>query len=166
MSLKNLYLPPMVIVDLYKDMLIEWKPEGLETVETEKGKFRWLGDNLKRITILVNQCDAAILTDKSYNFLVDILQACKLNMSDIALINLQQMPEKNYMAINHILDPEIVLLLGVEQEEIGLPIQFPFFQVQRFNNITYLSAPGLELLEQDKALKGRLWTSLKTIFSL
>ncbi len=166
MSLKKLYLPPMVIADLYKDLLIEWKPEGLETEETGNGKFRWLGENLKRITILVNQRDTAILTDRCYNFLVDILQACRLNMSDIALANLHQIPEKNYIAINHILDPEIVLLLGVEQQDIGLPIQFPFFQVQRFNNITYLSAPGLELLEQDKALKSRLWTSLKTIFSL
>jgi len=94
------------------------------------------------------------------------LNACKLNMADIALINTRQVAGTGYTEINKITAPVITLLFDVAQNDIGLPLQFPHFQVQRFGNVSYLSAPSLDLIEGDKLLKSTLWGCLKNLFQL
>jgi hypothetical protein len=47
-----------------------------------------------------------------------------------------------------------------------LPLQFPAYQIQKFNNQVYLAAPALHLLAQDKAEKTKLWNCLKQVFSI
>ncbi len=59
-----------------------------------------------------------------------------------------------------------MILFGVPPLSIDLPINFPPFQLQAFNKRTYLYSPALAELEQDKALKGKLWGCLKTLFEI
>lgn len=165
MSLKSIKLPFNVLANLYTAPLIQEKAEPAQPVKDNTG-LKFLGGNQKHISILVNTSEAPFITDKALHFLTGILNACKFNMADVAIINLYQPGDKNYLSINTLTAPSVLLLFGVEPNAISMPLQFPPFQPQKYNNVVYLAAPELEIIEQDKAIKGKLWACLKTIFQL
>ena len=55
-------------------------------------------------------------------------------------------------------------MFDVASDAIDLPFNYPYFQVQQFDQCTYLSAPGLKSIETDKTLKTQLWSCLKKLF--
>ncbi|HRP56636.1 hypothetical protein [Agriterribacter sp.] len=165
MSLKNVKLPETLIANLYTAPLAGLQNTAGAPTSTTTG-LKFLGSNQKQITILVNVSDATYLSDRSFAFLTGVLNACKLNMADVAVININQYTNHNYIELNSITQPRIQLLFGVSPREIGLPIHFPHFQVQPYNNVVYLCAPDLNSIEEDKSLKTRLWAGLKSIFQL
>ena len=64
------------------------------------------------------------------------------------------------------LNGDKVFMFGISVDEIKLPLSFPHYQIQKYNNQTYLSAPTLTALQHDKAEKTKLWNCLKQIFSI
>lgn len=98
-----------------------------------------------------------------------MLEACKLNMGDVAIINHATLPV-NITPLKEQLQPSVILLFGLEPTQIRLPLNFPSFKIQAYDQITYLSSPSLEELirpgDDSKLLKSKLWVSLKTIFGI
>ncbi len=174
MSLKGLQLSPEVLAKLFTQPLhpqeggsiaekkVPVDPAPAVAVRPVK---QFLGDNNQRITVLVKYTDAAYLDDALFEFFTGILNACKLSMKDIALVNLAKTPG-DYQTIAKETNPSKLLMLGMEPLDIGLPMQFPAFQIYTHNKISYLSAPALEALQDDKALKAALWKALKVLFEL
>ncbi len=169
MSLKGLQLSRETLAKLYTQPLHPQEGEEPEkeipAANAAAPVKRYMGDNAGNITVLVHYTDAPYLNDGLFAFFTGILNACKLSMKDIALLNLYRSPG-DYQAIIQETHPSILLLLGVETADIGLPMQFPPFRIYKHNNISYLSAPALETLRDDKALKAELWKNLKTLFEL
>ena len=64
------------------------------------------------------------------------------------------------------LNSEKLFLFGVNPLRIQLPLDFPNYQIQQFNNQIYLTAPSLSNFKDNKAEKTRLWNCLKQIFEL
>jgi len=164
MSLDNIQLPPVILQDLYKNSLVDLSTEKLPSKASTRSSLSYLGDNQKKIIIVVNESDAIYLPDDDLGFLMGILTACKLNMADIALLNLSANPSPDHNTINNELAAEKILLFGVDPLMLELPLQFPHYQVQQYNNQVYLSAPSLKILQDDKAEKMKLWACLKKIF--
>ncbi|HRI24044.1 MAG TPA: hypothetical protein PLZ45_05185 [Ferruginibacter sp.] len=106
------------------------------------------------------------LPEDELNFLAGILTACKLSMADIALINVEKNTGLSYTLMTDQVKAETVLLFGVDLAELSLPLQFPHYQLQHFNNQVYLSSVPLQVLQADKQEKMKLWNSLKKVFSL
>ena len=48
---------------------------------------------------------------------------------------------------------------------LDLPVNFPHFQVQSFNNSTFLFTPSLHEI-QNTILKSKLWVCLRRIFNV
>lgn len=161
MSLNNIQLESSMLADLYKDSLVE---TGTTAVPETK-QLKYLGNNRKNIIVIVSHQSVPFLPDGELSFLTNVLAACKLSIADIAIINIQNVEQTDLQNIIHS-EAKIVLLFGVEPLEIGLPINFPAFQLQGFNNRTYLHAPVLSQIENDKGLKSGLWTSLKTLLEI
>ncbi|MFT3749975.1 MAG: hypothetical protein QM768_16780 [Agriterribacter sp.] len=167
MSLKQFILSPETLAQLYTSPVIDMQPSAKTSQAKEQTDvIKYLGSNKKNISILIKAADAPFLNDQLFNFLAGILNACKLNMADVALVNISSIKNTGYTAINSITNPEKTILFEVSPQEISLPLQFPHFQVQRFNNVMYLSAPSLSIIEADKAIKAQLWGSLKQLFQL
>ena len=161
MSLNNLSLTPQLIADLFSDSLIEnFRPSTIEQT------VKFLGKNEKNILILVSEEEVAFLADNELNFLSTVLGACKLSVADIAIVNLYHVGSLNYRDFIKQLNAKKVLLFDVEAQTIDLPFNFPNFQIQQFDQCTYLSAPALKNIETDKALKTQLWNCLKKLFGL
>ena len=92
-----------------------------------------------------------------------------MNIGDVAIVN-HAAAAVNITALRDQLQPSVVILFGLEPTTIRLPINFPVFKVQPYDQCTYLSAPPLEQLVQNsdesKLLKSKLWVCLKTLFDV
>jgi hypothetical protein len=167
MSLDNIQLPPIVLHDLFKHSLVDLnagttKDDTINTTSTVNISF--LGTNQKQIAIIVDNEKTIYLPDEELNFLLGILSACKLSMADVALVNIAKNNTLIYTDIAQQLNAEKILLFAVTPAQLQLPLQFPHYQIQKFNTQVYLSAPSLQLIEADKAEKTKLWNCLKQIF--
>lgn len=133
------------------------------------GTYKFLGNNRRKITILVNAPDNAFLPDDQLAFLTKILEACRMNIGDVAIVNLASTPAV-ISTLRQQLTPAFILLFGLEPAALRLPINFPTFKIQEYDGCTYLAAPLLEQLvrpgEESKLLKSKLWVSLKTMFNV
>lgn len=166
MSLDNIQLPATILQGLYSKSLYDLESHKSVLSDIPPASLTFLGSNQKKIAILVN-CETAIyLPDDELNFLMGILTACKLSMADVALVNLYKNEGLNYAVLTEQVNAEKIFLFGLNTASIELPLQFPHYQVQKFNNQVYLSSVALNELQADKEEKMKLWNCLKKIFSL
>jgi hypothetical protein len=129
----------------------------------------YLGNNGKQITVLIKETGVAFINDKHLQFLSNILNACKLNLGDIALVNYSN-HSYSYSELKQKLQPKFVLVFDLETKDIKLPFTIPNYQVQAHDNCKFLFASSLSKMEGDsqesKLEKSKLWMSLKNMFQL
>jgi hypothetical protein len=184
MSINNIELPVQTLAALYPFSLTgnteetitnENKKTAPETTkkqagiiqETEKTReWKWLGNNQQQILVMVNNQDAVHLPDKELSFLTGILTACRLSLADVAIVNINNQPDASYKELTDNFKSKKVFLFGIEPSTFGLPMQFPHYQVQAFTGISFLYAPELKELENDKVEKTKLWMVLKKMFNI
>jgi len=166
MSLDNIQLTPFLIQELYKNSLIDVDNSQLKTESLKTDEPAFLGRNEKNILIIVNDENAVYLPDEHLQFLIRLLDACKLSLSDTALININRNSSLNYQILQEKFRPEMILFFGVEPAKLDFPLQFPHYQLQSYNKQTYLSSPSLEILAADIQQKKLLWGCLKKLFSI
>jgi hypothetical protein len=168
-ELNNITLSPLMMAGLYAKSLIEIeeinppaarhspdpKPP-LSKGEEQAPDIRFLGNNARNVTILVNSKEHTFLPEDQLAFLTKILGACKLNIGDVAIVNTNNYPDTN--AIFDSLNPSKIILFGTESNELNT------------NNIDTVSAPAINNLlgetTEAKASKSKLWSSLKQMFGV
>lgn len=172
----NLNIP--AVVQLYPGTLVDLSSaDNADTVthpvtaevNNPPGKtvsVKSLGNNRKKILVLVNYPDAEFIPDDTLSFMTGILEACKLSLDDVALVNLFHYPEIGYKQLLTEYKSRIVLLFEAEPASLGLPMSFPHYQLQNFAGNTFLYAPSLNQLENNKLEKSKLWVCLKRLFNL
>ncbi len=172
MNLKAIKLPDSVIISLYSNNLIEGESStaveknAIEPVIEKEEVFQYLGNNEKKVLILVNNPGVDYLQNENLTFLTNMLSACKLSIQDVAILNIAGAENFSYRDVTNKLATRVALLIDAEQAAIGLPLDFPFFQVQPFNGITFLSSPSLSEIKNDPLLKSKLWVCLRRIFNV
>ena len=92
MSLDNIQLPATVLQGLYTKPLYDLNTDRSESTIIQTNNISYLGNNQKKIMILIRSSTAIYLPDDELNFLLGILTACKLGMDDITLINFSRTP--------------------------------------------------------------------------
>jgi len=129
--------------------------------------YKILGNNKKQITVVVNCPEDVFVAEADLQFLTKMLDACKLNMADVAIIN-HATAAVTIEKVRTQLQPKYLLLFGVEPDVIHLPINFPSFKEQPYAGTTFLFTPALSQLNQNtdaaKGLKKKLWECLKRMF--
>ena len=182
MGLNDLHLTPNIIAALYPSSLInldkadviqQSKPiqplsaeitrESDKTIETG---WKFLGNNQKNILIVVDYNNSVHLPDEELNFLTNMLAACKLSLGDVAIVNKNSYKENGYKHFLAEFKSKIIFLFGVEPFDFGLPVSFPYFQVQSVAGCTFLYTPTLDEQRNDALLKSKLWVSLRIIFDI
>lgn len=166
MSLNNIQLPTYLIGELYKNSLLDIDNQELNPSPFKTEALNYLGKNQKNILLIVNEEKALYLPDNSLTFLIEILSACKLSLSDAALINIYEKKDVKYKLLIEKFNPHIILFFGTEPASLEFPLQFPHYQLQKYNNQTYLSAPPLDELAANKEMKKQFWASLRILFSV
>jgi anti-anti-sigma regulatory factor len=129
----------------------------------------YLGNNGKKVVILIKEAEVAFINDQHLQFLSNILNACKLNLGDIALVNHINNPLV-YADLKQKLQPKFIIAFDLQPKEIQLPFTIPNYQVQLHDNCKFLFASTLKMMEGDskeaKLEKSKLWMSLKNMFQL
>ncbi len=166
MSLDNIQLPPIVLEQLFNKSLIAVEIQQPAPAAAPLKPVNMLGENKRSVLILVNYNETVFLPEDELNFLIGILSACKLTMEDVGIVNLAKSKQLNYQSIQKEISCNILLMFGVLPKVIEMPLDFPYYQLQNYNNHTHLCAPSLTALMNDKTEKGKLWTSLKQLFSI
>jgi hypothetical protein len=195
-ELDHIQLSPLIVGEWYKDALLlspdgpppaqhpappERAPEPApqpkivpvppapQSAPAPEAPYKFLGKNGRKITILVQSPGIPFLPDNQLTFLTKILEACRMNIGDVAIVNTATAPV-NIATLKQQLQPTAILLFGLEPTAIKLPINFPEFKIQPYDNCSYLSAPPLTRLvepsEESKLLKSKLWVCLKTLFNV
>lgn len=180
-------LPGFVLAGLYKDSLVITEetfepnvtqtkrkqvtnkthiPDGAETVTLKKW---FLGDNKRNIAILLKDETATYINDEWLSTLTNLLAACKLNLSDVAIVNIKA--GTNFSHLKEQLNPQYVLMFDVAPSDIALPFSIPNYQIQKYSGTTFMTAPAITLsldktTETIKMEKRNLWGKLKIIFSV
>jgi len=181
MGLNDLHLAPALLSGLYPSSLINTENTDIiqpvaPTKESTKAKiktenstgqaWKFLGSNQQKILIVVNYSNAVHLPDEELSFLTNMLSACKLSLGDVAIVNRNNYKDVLYKELLNHFQSKTVFLFGVEPAAFGLPVSFPYFQVQSLAGSTFLYTPALEERHTDTLLKSKLWVSLRSIFGI
>jgi hypothetical protein len=175
MSINNIELPTQAIADLYTTSLVAAESASKNSLIKEEAAsisapvasaWKYLGNNQRKILIIVNTAEAVHLPDGELSFLTGILTACTLSVADVAILNLHNHPTAVFKEITNHFNSKNVILFGTEPATFGLPMSFPHYQIQAFMGAYYLYAPTLSELENNKAEKMKLWGCLKKMFGI
>jgi DNA polymerase III psi subunit len=152
----NEELPYSLITLLYKDVLIDDKTylekNAVEDVTVPKD------------VLIIAKSVSTNLNEKQILFLTSILKALKLGLNDVHLITNLNDHFGPYKTLVSKYSPNKIILFGLGPSDIELPMNFPPFQIQAFENKKYLCAPTLEEIEENKSTKLTLWQGLQKLF--
>jgi hypothetical protein len=166
-------LPPFLIADLYKNILIESNeivtPKVAEDLPIKEDLISFLGENKKRISIIINDAEAVFIDDAKLLLLTNLLTACKLTIADVAIVNMYN-KSIHYTKIKQALRPLFLLLMGIDAKAFQLPIIFPEYKIQPYDSCQILLADDLKDMlgtnNEVKLAKSKLWLCLKQLFSV
>jgi hypothetical protein len=173
MGLNNIILSGSLMEDLYKNHLVEdSNPVPVNTIRPVhtglQKTIQYLGKNKKQVCVLVNYGNDVYLPDTELNFLTSILQACKLNLGDVAIVNCHAQ-KISFKELTEQVMCKYLLVFGVEAATIGLP-QMPLFNTTVVDDCHIVFAPAAEQLNNSQAasrpLKTKLWLCLKQMFNV
>lgn len=164
MSLDNIQLSTYLLHNLYNKSLVDLEPEQQIKDSLLTNTIKYLGKNEKSLIILVKDEKNVFLDDEDLNFLIKMMSACKVTLGDMALINIYNEHQVNYQLIMQELKPEKIIFFGPKPQQLSFPLEFPLYQLQRYNKQVYLSAPSLDILKNNKEEKTKLWACLQQLF--
>lgn len=160
---ETIQLPIAVLSDLFRNCLVDLKNPETASNTPEPSMTDSLASSPVD-TVVLTKAEGKELPSQLLDFLNNIMKACKLEREDYAIITNKQADFSDYQSTHKQFKQKQLILFGIDPAAIGLPINFPHFQVQSFQQVRYLAAPKLESIEVDKALKMQLWQCLKQLY--
>ena len=162
-QLEPIKLPISIISDIFRNCLVDLNfPDSSSDNPATAITETLAGAPVD--TVVVSLSEGKALPHQQLDFLNNILKACKLEKANYSIIANRQDELPDYKATFSQFKQKQLILFGISPAAIGLPINFPHFQVQSFQEVRYLAAPKLDTIEADKELKMQLWQCLKQLF--
>ena len=127
--------------------------------------YDYLGENNKYILILIDQpLKSEIISSKDLLLLEKTLAALKLELRDVAIVNLQQCEELHFKSLKEFFSCNKVIGFGIELAKIGIEKEVPINTVFRIEECPFLLASSLEELSGNQAQKVVWWSAMKSVF--
>jgi hypothetical protein len=171
----NNKLPNSVLVQLYKESIVLCEaPANVDKKETSEVTtptvpIKFLGEHQKKILVLVQDLNAVHLNERAFDLLTSILNACKLTIADIALINLAN---KNF-SLHQILTQvpsEFVLIFDIHPTQLKIKLPTKLYAPILLGETQLLFSNNLSTMQgidtDSKIEKTKLWSALKLLFKL
>ncbi|MEK0422383.1 MAG: hypothetical protein RLZ95_293 [Bacteroidota bacterium] len=185
-------LPASVLVSLYKDTLVlpesEKKaeknqnkeelvsstPSNIAPIELPKvkkstGPLKHLGDHHKKILVIVNDPNSVYLNETDFILLTSILNACKLTIADIALVNIGNQ-ETSLHQILETLPSTLIMCFDIASADLKIKLPNTLYKVNALGDTRLFFSKALSTMQgtgaEAKIEKGTLWILLKQLFGL
>lgn len=165
MSFDKVQLDPYILAKIYTQPIIPGKKEPVAEIAEAPPKVKYLGENQKNIVLFIQNNSEAYLNEELFNLLTNILNACKLGMQDIALVNIAQYPALAFTTWQQAVSMKQAVLFGISPTSLGLE-NIPNYQLIQVNGCQLICSDMLQLIAQDKILKGKLWMGLKLLLGI
>jgi hypothetical protein len=178
MSFEHIQLTDDQLAELYGKQLVVVEKDGnpvktetktaqpaptIEPVATTAPLQGITGKNKRNFVWLVEEHYFPYLNDADFQFLGDVLTACKMNMEDIALVNVAN-NRNHFDELVQQLQPKFIIASGVQVD--ALPIQPADYRVQQQQGYLLCCTETLEAIRNDKSKKSKLWLALKQMLGL
>lgn len=124
--------------------------------------FNYDGGNNKYILMLFSHSGKNGVPQPQKQFLEKILGATKLSFDDVAMANLQTIGEPTFDDLKSFFAPSSLFLWGIDPKQLG--IQASLYQPVIHNKVKVICVDAIDVVENDKALKAKLWSILQTHF--
>lgn len=124
--------------------------------------FQFLGQNKKKILILVNDADHEVSDEAGRELLRKIVKSIHLTASDFALLNYAKYPKTSFIDLQQHFSSVLVFAFGVSAEDLQLP-SHPENKIVMEGDVRVIFSGELRKLEQDPGGKKTLWGSLKQL---
>jgi hypothetical protein len=165
MSFDKLQLDPYLLARIFTQPIIPGKKVPAAVVAEAPPKVKFLGENQKNIVLFIQNDSEAYLNDELFNLLTNILNACKLGMQDIAVVNVAAYSAMSFATWQAAIPMKQAVLFGIPPESMGLEA-ISRYQLVQANGCQLLSSDDLQVIAQDKMLKGKLWMGLKQLLGI
>ena len=165
MSLEQLELDPYYLAKIFTQPIIPGKSTPVAAAQIVVPKVKYLGENQKNIALFIQNENEAYLNDELFNLLANILNACKLGMQDVCLINTATYSQLDYASWQTAVKIERAIVFGAAPAPLGLTDILPY-QLATVNSTTLLLSDDLQLIGSDKMLKAKLWAGLKQLLGI
>ena len=149
-QLHVLYEDPIYVLD--KSINPE-KPVEVDNEQADEEVINYKGGFDKKVLVLVQLQNGADIAPDDEAFLLKIMSAVNLSLTDIAIMNTEVSS-----AWQESLNPDLVLGFGLSSTPIDL------YSIQKLDNATHFYADNLSTIADNVALKRQLWESLKKMF--
>lgn len=198
MKEEKVILPSAVLVSLYKDSLVLPEMEikskeneasqmnakigqaalasastnekiNVQKAVTPDAPLKYLGDHLKKIIVLVKDETAVHLNETDLGLLSSILNACKLTLADIALLNVAQQSFGMH-EILETLPSSLIISFQVSSKDLKIKLPTTLYQPFTLGETRILFSDSLTSMQganqAAKNEKAKLWNALKMLFQL
>jgi hypothetical protein len=144
-----------------EEIIVHIIPKIEVKAEIEKQDYKYLGDNNKYILIIVNEANFEFLNKNDLAFLTKILGAKKLEINDVAIINLTKYPSLDFTELKSFFGFSKLLTFGINPKILNVEGSVAN---KKFNykNVDILGTWDLSKLEEDVKKKTIFWNELKT----
>ncbi len=140
--------------------LKETLPEPAKEQPAEYSSFDYLGENNKYVLLLTSDAAQKIMAPKELEALQSILGAKKMEMKDVALVNLHRYPGATFAGLKSFFVCSKVVLFGINPQQIQLP-PMASNKITDFQGTkilaTFSFAEMMDTLDKKKAF----WTEMK-----
>lgn len=165
MDFNHLQLTDQQIEELYSSHLVITEPTAATqpVVKAKTSTVGITGKNGKQFVWVVNEPDYPFLSDEDFQFLSEVISACKMNMDDISLVNIAQ----NNLAFDDLykqLQPKILITSFLDQN--WLPVSAESYTLKQQPAYQLYCTEALYIIRNDKAKKSKLWLALKQMLGL
>ena len=125
-----------------------------------KPAYKYIGDNLKSILILVNELEADILKKEDLLALNKMLAARKLEQKDVAILNIQKNTHLTFQELKDFFGFNKLLLFGINPIDLGIS-GIVANQICTFQNTQVLGTWHIKQMQLDEKKKLTFWTEMK-----
>lgn len=126
-------------------------------------EFKYLGENQKKILILVDDFENEVSTDEGKALLRNLLKAINLTTSDFALVNYAHYKQTSFAELKHFFQCRLLLAFGVSAIDLKFEAAQTLNQIVMRNDVKTILTKHLPLLDKDATAKKALWLSLQQI---
>lgn len=124
--------------------------------------FKFLGQNKKKILILVNDAEHEVSDEAGRELLRKIVKSINLTASDFALLNYAKYPKTSFTDLQQYFSSVLVFAFGISSADLQLP-SHPENKIVMEGDVRVIFSGELRKLEQDPSGKKTLWGSLKQL---
>ena len=127
-----------------------------------KPAYKYIGDNLKSILILVNELETDILKKEDLLALNKMLAARKLEQKDVAILNIQKNTHLTFQELKDFFGFNKLLLFGINPIDLGIS-GIVANQICTFQNTQVLGTWHIKQMQLDEKKKLTFWTEMKKL---